>query len=129
MKKAMSLPKTKITHEDIANLDGELENCSVYVDLGLSEMPDFHLEAGATLVVTTEQTAFITVPGSADGIVDIEECSNLSRQIPKKQKRYQIKIDGEKHIVPSPSLTGQEILELAGLEWQRFDLQKKISRW
>ena len=124
--KSHTISQAKITYEDIAKFDTELVDCEVYVDLKLDNVPDFHLNVGVKLIVQDEVT-FITIPKSVDGIVDIEECANHSRSIPKFQKQYRIKIDGEKFVTSSSSLTGKEILEVAGIEWQRFDLQKKFS--
>ncbi len=46
-------------------------------------------------------------------VVDIEEYSKKG-QIPPKAKRYQIRIDKEKHTVAVSSMTGRELLTLAG---------------
>jgi hypothetical protein len=46
-------------------------------------------------------------------IIDIEEFSKENKQIPKGCK-YKIKVDKAKYIVDSSTITGKEILELAG---------------
>ena len=49
----------------------------------------------------------------ADDIEDLEVCVAEGRK-PRKVKHYRIRIDREKYTVDSPTLTGREILELAG---------------
>lgn len=46
-------------------------------------------------------------------IVDIEECARLGQR-PPKAKRYKIRIDKTNHIVQVSSMTGKQLLELAG---------------
>ena len=119
-----TLSQAKVEHGDIAKHDRELPDCEVYVDL--PNAPDFHLKKGCKLIVRNE-VSFITIPKSNDDIIDIEECTKYKRIHPKLQKRYRIKIDGKKYVVNSSQLTGKKILVIAGLEWQRYDLQQKFS--
>jgi hypothetical protein len=46
-------------------------------------------------------------------LVDLEECACKGHK-PPKAKRYRIRIDGQKYIVEVPSMTGRQLLELAG---------------
>ena len=48
-------------------------------------------------------------------VVDVEEYARRGEK-PPKCSRYRIKIDREPHIVEQPSITGREVLELAGLK-------------
>jgi hypothetical protein len=59
-------------------------------------------------------------------LVDIEEYSNLGRK-PPKAKKYRIKVDKEKYTVIVPSMTGREILVLAGKNPpERYQLNQKF---
>jgi len=59
-------------------------------------------------------------------LVDIEEYSKTGKK-PPKAKRYVIKIDKEKYTVSKPSMTGREILVLAGKNPpERFQLNQKF---
>ncbi len=54
-----------------------------------------------------------TTQGIADEIIDIEKYAKTGQK-PPKDKHYRIKIDKEKHVVDVPSMTGLQLLELAG---------------
>lgn len=49
-----------------------------------------------------------------DEIIDLEEYANLGKR-PPLAKGYRIKINGERYVVHDPTLTGREVLTLAGL--------------
>lgn len=49
----------------------------------------------------------------SDEIVDVEEYGKSNRR-PPKAKRYRIRIDKERYVVEEPSMTGRELLILAG---------------
>jgi len=49
----------------------------------------------------------------SDEIVDVEEYGKSNRR-PPKAKRYRIRIDKERYVVEVPSMTGRELLVLAG---------------
>lgn len=46
-------------------------------------------------------------------LVDLEECAAKGHK-PPKGKHYRIRIDGQKYVVNVPSMTGRQLLELAG---------------
>lgn len=50
------------------------------------------------------------------GTVDIEDLEQASKEnrAPRPAKRYRIRVDKEHYEVPGNSLTGREVLELAG---------------
>lgn len=48
-------------------------------------------------------------------VVDVEECARRGEK-PPKGRRYRIKIDRKPYVVESATITGREVLELAGLE-------------
>ncbi len=53
--------------------------------------------------------------GVVDVVVDLEECARDRRRPPHTEKGYKVKINGEPYIILSPTITGREVLELAGL--------------
>src|ERR1700744_468158 len=46
-------------------------------------------------------------------LVDLKECASKGHK-PPKAKHYRIRIDGTKYVVDVPSMTGRELLQLAG---------------
>lgn len=63
-----------------------------------------------------------------DDVVDIEEFVKAGKPIPAG-KKYRIKIEKEKYVVKVPSMTGAEILTLAGkVPVEKFILQQKIGK-
>lgn len=120
----MDLGYPKIKGSDIRKNDTALESPKLYADIANS--PDQHIADEWTLIVRDGE-CFITIPASSDDIVDIEECTKNDRKPPKRQSQYKIKIDAEKYIAKKSHLLGEEILTLAGKEWQVFNLQQKFK--
>jgi len=59
-------------------------------------------------------------------IIDLEEFSKDNRK-PPKHKRYRIKVDRDKYVVNKESMTGREILELAGkIPPSQYQLRQKF---
>lgn len=59
-------------------------------------------------------------------LVDLEEHAKAGKK-PPEARRYRIRIDREKHIVEGPSITGREILALAGkAPVERFRVDQKL---
>ena len=57
--------------------------------------------------------------------IDIEEFAKSNKPVPKG-KRYKIKVDREKYVTDQESLTGREILALAGkTPHSRYQLNQK----
>lgn len=48
-----------------------------------------------------------------DDVIDVEELARAGKPVPKG-KKYRIRIDKEKYVVENATLTGREILKLAG---------------
>lgn len=48
-----------------------------------------------------------------DEIIDLEEYAKSDRK-PPRARRYRIRIDKQHHVVETPSMTGRELLTLAG---------------
>ena len=60
-------------------------------------------------------------------LIDLEEWAKAGRQ-PKPAKKYTIRIDKDKYTVSVVSMTGAEILALAGKTPQTHQLSQKIHR-
>jgi hypothetical protein len=59
-------------------------------------------------------------------LVDLEECA-IHGHKPPKAKHYRIRIDGEKYVVSVASMTGRELLELAGkTPVEKFMIVEKV---
>lgn len=61
-------------------------------------------------------------------IIDIEEFSLKSESKKPKAKKYRIRVDKEKFVVEVPSMTGREILKLAGKNPAEWLLNQKIKK-
>jgi len=62
----------------------------------------------------------------AEEPVDIEACAG-NGHTPPRARRYRIRIDRQPHVVDRPSLTGRELLELAGkTPHTRFRIDQKL---
>ena len=61
-------------------------------------------------------------------IIDLEDFSKgKPNEKPEKGKKYQIRVDREKYVVNTESLSGKEILELAQkMPFSRFQLNQKF---
>lgn len=60
-------------------------------------------------------------------IIDLEEYSKSNR-VPDKNKRYRIKVDRQQFVVEVESMTGMQILELAGkIPPNQYQLRQKIN--
>lgn len=51
-----------------------------------------------------------------DVVVDLEECAREQRRPPHSRKGYRIKINGDPFVILSATITGREVLEVAGLK-------------
>lgn len=54
--------------------------------------------------------------GEVSVIVDLEECARLGQRPPRTTKGYQIRINGDLFVVLAATITGRQILEIAGLK-------------
>lgn len=59
-------------------------------------------------------------------IIDLEDFSKEGKTVPKG-KRYRFKVDNEKFVTNSESLSAEEILKIAGVNKEEFYLQKKVK--
>jgi hypothetical protein len=61
-----------------------------------------------------------------DEVIDLEEFAQAGRK-PPKAKKYRIRIDKTKYEVSVPSMTGRQLLQLAGkIPVERFLLSQKL---
>jgi len=58
-------------------------------------------------------------------IIDIEEFSKAGKPIPPG-KKYQIRVDNKKIVVNTQIISGREILQQAGKDPDRFQLNQKL---
>ena len=82
-------------------------------ELALTETGNSAHDSSRLIQSTSVEHAFEEIEEVLEELVDLEECANNGRR-PPKAKRYRIRIDGEKYVVSVPSMTGRELLELAG---------------
>src|SRR5215510_2107888 len=60
-------------------------------------------------------------------VVDLEECAKANRK-PPRARRYRIRIDKQHYVVEVPSMTGRELLHLAGKQPPtRYRLYQKFA--
>ncbi|HEY9784242.1 MAG TPA: multiubiquitin domain-containing protein [Candidatus Obscuribacterales bacterium] len=63
-----------------------------------------------------------------DFVIDLEEFARDRRRPPLSKKGYRIKINGDPYIILSPTITGRQVLEIAGLlPPENYTLRVKIS--
>ena len=61
-----------------------------------------------------------------DEPVDVEDCAKAGHGAPKA-KRYRVRIDRQKHVIDRPSVTGRELLAVAGkTPHTRFRIDQKL---
>lgn len=66
------------------------------------------------------------VKDSLEEIIDLEEFAKAGK-VPPKGKKYKIKVDTTTYVVKVETMTGSEILELAGKNpVKRFQLNQKL---
>lgn len=58
-------------------------------------------------------------------LIDLEEWAKAGKE-PKKAKKYRLRIDKEKYVVEMHSMTGRQILALAGKTPEAYILSEKL---
>jgi hypothetical protein len=95
-------------------------------ELGQTETGHSAPESGHLIQSTSVEQVLEEIEEVLEELVDLEECASNNRK-PPKAKRYRIRIDGEKYVVSVPSMTGRELLELAGkLPPDKFMIVEKV---
>lgn len=117
------LKRAKINSSEICSRDEDLESPKLFADLA-GKVDDF-IQGGLSLVVQ-DTDSYLTISAGDDDVIDIEECSKDERKPPKGQKTYKIKIDGELHLVEQQEMTGEQILKLAGKNYEEWSLNQKL---
>ena len=80
----------------------------------------------AVIHTVRELVATAEVVVEADEPVDIEACSERGHE-PPRARRYLVRIDRKRYVVDRPSVTGRELLELAGkAPYTRYRLDRKM---
>lgn len=66
--------------------------------------------------------------GSGEEVVDLVDLEEYARagKAPPRAKQYRIKIDAAQYVVDQPSMTGREILALAGKTPEVYLLRERI---
>lgn len=115
--------KARVTSDELMQMDGEFQPNKLFADL--KERADAFIAGGLTVVVQ-EADAYFTIPAGDDDAVDLEACARADRKPPKGQRKYKIKIDGEKYTVVKQMLTGEEILALVEKSYAEWTLNQKL---
>lgn len=105
----------------------------------------WRFQAGNNQIIATSGEGYSSKGGAADAVarvkaeamgaevvvdvdepVDIEACAQAGHDAPKA-KRYRIRIDRQKHVIDRPSVTGRELLAVAGKQpHTRFRIDQKL---
>ena len=117
------IKQAKLTGLNLRKLDTELDASKLFADL--SGKVDVFIQDDWVLVVQ-DKDCYITIPVGDGDAIDLEECAQNNRKPPKGQEHYKIKIDGEKHLVDKPMLTGLAILALIGKTFDGWSLNQKF---
>lgn len=65
--------------------------------------------------------------GEVDVVVDLEECAKEGKRPPRTRHGYRIRINGEPLVICAATITGREVLQLAGLAPpERYTLRVKV---
>ncbi|MYD31033.1 MAG: hypothetical protein F4201_01545 [Nitrospira sp. SB0677_bin_15] len=120
----LALPNAKIAGKSLKERDAKFPTGRLFADI--KDGVDVEISDDMTIVVQDADSYFV-IPPAADGgnSIDLEECGKNERRPPKGQK-YRIRIDGNKHIVDSATITGAEILGLVEKSFDEWSLNQKL---
>ncbi len=120
----LALPSAKITGKSLKEKDDKFPTGRLFADI--KDGVDVEISDDMTIVVQDKDSYFVIPPAADDGdSTDLEECGKNERKPPKGRK-YRIRIDGDKHIVDSATITGAEILGLVGKSFDEWSLNQKL---
>ena len=120
-----ALAKARMAGNALKALDTEVTPGRLFVDIDGG--PDAEITDEMTVLVQ-DADSFFVIPAEAvaePDVIDVEICGKRDRR-PPKGYRYRIRIDREKHVVPSAEITGREILTLAGRNSDEWALNQKM---
>lgn len=115
--------KARVTGRLLRERDDSRPDNKLFADL--KDQVDVFIGDEVTIVVQ-DSDSYFTIPAGDDDAIDLEICARADRKPPKGQKRYKIKIDGEKYTVDSQKITGTEILAQAGKNYDDWTLNQKL---
>ena len=120
----ITLPNAKITGKSLKERDDKFPTGRLFADI--KDGVDVEISDDMTIVVQNEDSYFV-IPLAADesDSIDLEECGKNARKPPKGRK-YRIRVDGDRHVVDSATITGSEILGLAGKSFDEWSLNQKL---
>ena len=120
----LALPNAKITGKSLKEKDDKFPNGRLFADV--KDGVDVEISDDMTIVVQDEDSYFVIPPAADDDgdSIDLEECGKNERKPPKGRK-YRIRIDRDKHIVDSATITGAAILGLVGKSFDEWSLNQK----
>lgn len=121
------------------------EEFEIYIDESAKREARWRFQAGNNRVIATGAEGYSSVSavrkaiervkahaGSAEVIdktdepVDVEECAKHGHR-PPRARRYRIRIDKQRYVVDRPSMTGRDLLGLAGkTPVTRFRIDQKL---
>ncbi len=115
----LELPTAKISGKALKERDDKFPDGRLFADI--KDGVDVEIPDDMIIVVQDKDSYFVIPPADEDDddSIDIEKCGKHKRR-PPKGKKYRIRIDGEKHIVPSAEISGGDILAL---------VQKSVGEW
>jgi len=120
----LALSNAKITGKSLKERDDKFPTGRLFADI--KDGVDVEISDDVTIIVQNEDSYFVIPPAADDGgAIDLEECGKNARKPPKGRK-YQIRIDGDKHVVDSATITGSEILGLVGKSFDEWSLNQKL---
>ncbi len=111
----------KITGKELKKFDSTFPEGRLFIET--QGKIDVEIEDDMTIVLQ-DQDSFIVIPSSSGDVIDHEECGKHNRRAPKGFK-YSIRIDRDKYIVESSTLSGAAILSLVEKRIDEWSLNKK----
>ncbi|MDE0503455.1 MAG: multiubiquitin domain-containing protein [Paracoccaceae bacterium] len=122
--RTLALSHAKITGRSLKEKDDKFPGGRLFADI--EDGVDVEILDDMMIVVQDKDSYFV-IPAAADDddSIDLEECGKNERKPPKGTK-YRIRIDGDKHIVDSATITGAAILRLVGKSFDDWSLNQKL---
>ena len=121
-RREISFSKAKIRGKALKERDDRFPQGRLFADI--EDSVDVEI-TDEMIVIVQDYDSYFVIPPTDDDAIDIEECGRHERRPPRVRK-YRIKVDGEKHIIESPEITGRDILALASKSPDEWLLNQKL---
>ena len=121
--RTLALSNAKMTGKSLKEKDDKFPTGRLFADI--KDGVDVEISDDMKIVVQDEDSYFVIPATDDDDSIDLEECGKNERKPPKGRK-YRIRIDGDKHVVESSTITGAAILELVGKNFNEWSLNQKL---